>query len=172
MRAPVLETERLRLRGHRLSDFQPMLEMWGDPEVTRFIGGKPSTRDEVWNRLLRYVGHWAVLGYGYWAVEEQATGAYVGDIGFADFKRDMDPSFEGIPELGWALAATAHGKGYASEAVQAAVDWGRGHFHGQRIVCMISPENTPSIRVAGKCGFSQFGETNYKGAPSLLFERL
>lgn len=172
MSAPVLETERLRLRGHDLRDFEPMLAMWGDPRVTRFIGGKPSTKDEVWTRLLRYVGHWAVLGYGYWAVEEKATGAFVGELGFADFKRDMEPSFEGIPELGWALAGPAHGKGYATEAVQAAIDWGRGHFNGQRIVCMISPDNTPSIRVAGKCGFRQFGETNYKGSPSLLFERV
>lgn len=172
MTAPVVETERLRLRGHRLADFEPMLQMWGDAGVTRFIGGKPSTRDEVWSRLLRYVGHWAVLGYGYWAVEEAASGTYVGEIGFADFKRDMQPSFEGIPELGWALAPAAQGKGYATEAVRAAVDWGRGHFSGARIVCMISPENAPSIRVAEKCGFRQFGETNYKGAASLLFERV
>jgi RimJ/RimL family protein N-acetyltransferase len=172
MLSPVLETERLRLRGHGLRDFGAMLEMWADPQVTRFIGGKPSTKDEVWTRLLRYVGHWAILGYGYWAVEEKATGTFVGEIGFADFKRDMEPSLEGIPELGWALAGPAHGKGYATEAVAAAIDWGRGHFNGQRIVCMISPDNTPSIRVAEKCGFRQFGETNYKGAPSLLFERV
>lgn len=172
MTALTLETDRLWLRGHHLRDFQPMLQMWGDAEVTHFIGGKPSTRDEVWNRLLRYVGHWAVLGYGYWALEEKATGAFVGEIGFADFKRDMQPSFEGIPELGWALAAPAHGKGYATEAVRTAIDWGRGHFNGARIVCMISPENAASIRVAEKCGFRQFGETNYKGAASLLFERV
>lgn len=172
MSAPVLETARLRLRGHDLRDFEAMLAMWGDPEVTRFIGGKPSTKDEVWTRLLRYVGHWAVLGYGYWAVEEKDTGAFIGEIGFADFKREMEPSFEGIPELGWALAGAAHGKGYATEAVAVAIDWGKAHFNGQRIVCMISPENTPSIRVAEKCGFRRFGETNYKGAPSLLFERL
>ncbi|MGE5502376.1 MAG: GNAT family N-acetyltransferase [Ignavibacteriales bacterium] len=168
---PVLETERLRLRGHDLRDFEPMMAMWGDPDVTRFIGGKPSTQEEVWSRLLRYIGHWAALGYGYWAVEDRKTGEFLGEIGFADFKRDLQPSFEGIPELGWGLGVWAHGKGYATEAARAAADWGDGHFNGARMVCMISPENKPSIRVAEKCGFRPFAETFYKGSPSLLFER-
>ncbi|HEX6858670.1 MAG TPA: GNAT family N-acetyltransferase [Caulobacteraceae bacterium] len=168
---PVVETERLRLRRHRLADFEPMLAMWADPEVTRFIGGRPSTREETWSRLLRYIGHWEALGFGYWAVEDKASGAFIGDIGFADFKREMQPSFEGMPELGWALAPAAHGKGYATEAVRAAADWGDAHFGGARMVCMISPENAPSIRVAEKNGFRQFAETLFKGSPSLLFER-
>jgi len=54
--APQLETERLSLRGHRLEDFPDCCAMWTDPEVTRFIGGKPSTEQEVWFRLVRYVG--------------------------------------------------------------------------------------------------------------------
>jgi RimJ/RimL family protein N-acetyltransferase len=168
---PVLETERLRLRGHNLGDFEPMMAMWSDPEVTRFINGKPSTQEEVWSRLLRYIGHWAALGFGYWAVEEKATGAFVGEVGFADFKRDMEPSFEGIPELGWGLGPWAHGKGYATEAVRAAAEWGAAHFNGARMVCMIAPENVASIRVAEKSGFTPFAETCYKGSPSLLFER-
>jgi len=168
---PVLETERLRLRGHSLSDFEPMMAMWGDPQVTRFIGGKPSTQEEVWSRLLRYIGHWAALGFGYWAVEDKATGAFVGEVGFADFKRDLEPSFEGIPELGWGLGTWAHGKGYATEAVRAAAEWGDTHFKGARMVCMIAPENVASIRVAEKSGFKPFAETFYKGSPSLLFER-
>jgi RimJ/RimL family protein N-acetyltransferase len=168
---PVLETERLRLRGHSLSDFEPMMAMWGDPQVTRFIGGKPSTQEEVWSRLLRYIGHWAALGFGYWAVEDKATGAFVGEVGFADFKRDLEPSFEGIPELGWGLGTWAHGKGYATEAVRAAAEWGDAHFKGARMVCMIAPENVASIRVAEKSGFKPFAETFYKGSPSLLFER-
>ena len=169
--APILETERLRLRGHTLMDFEPMLVMWSDPEVTRFIGGKPSTRDEVWSRLLRYIGHWAALGYGYWAVEERATGAFVGDIGIADFKRDLDPPLNGTPEVGWSLTPAVHGRGYATEAVKAAVEWGESHFASPRMVCMISPENTPSIRVAEKCGFRRYAEVIYKDSPNLLFER-
>lgn len=169
--APVLETERLRLRGHTLLDFEPMLVMWTDPEVTRFIGGKPSTRDEVWSRLLRYIGHWAALGYGYWAVEERATGAFIGDIGIADFQREIDPPLDGTPEVGWSLTPGAHGKGYATEAVQAAIAWGEANLANPRMVCMISPDNAPSIRVAEKCGFHAYAEVIYKDRPNILFER-
>ncbi len=63
--------------------------MWADPEVTRYIGGKPLTEEESWARLLRYVGHWSLLGFGYWVVEEKTTGNFIGEVGFADYKRDL-----------------------------------------------------------------------------------
>ena len=56
-RVPVIDTTRLRLRGHRPADFADSLALWGDPIVTRFIGGKPLSEEDVWARLLRYVGH-------------------------------------------------------------------------------------------------------------------
>ena len=65
--------------------------MWGDPAVARFIGGKPFTREEVWARILRYVGHWTLMGFGFWAIEEKATGDFIGEVGLADFQRDLDP---------------------------------------------------------------------------------
>jgi RimJ/RimL family protein N-acetyltransferase len=168
---PILETERLRLRGHRLADFADCAAMWSDPIVTRHIGGKPFSREEVWARMLRYVGHWAWLGFGYWAVEEKATGELVGELGFADYKRDIQPSIEGTPELGWALASRVHGKGYATEAVRAAIVWGDEHFERVRTVCLIHPENVASIRVAEKCGYQEFERTTYKDHAVVLFER-
>jgi hypothetical protein len=68
--APVIETERLRLRGHRPEDFAVCTAMWADPVVTRYIGGKPLSEEDVWARTLRYLGHWAWLGFGYWVMEE------------------------------------------------------------------------------------------------------
>src|SRR5260370_22486182 len=107
---PVLETERLRLRGHRLDDFAQCAAMWADPIVTRYIGGKPLTEEESWARLLRYAGHWLLLGFGYWLAEEKATGHYVGEIGFAEVKRDIDPSLRAAPESPWGLASNAHSR--------------------------------------------------------------
>jgi RimJ/RimL family protein N-acetyltransferase len=167
----VIETDRLILRRHRRNDFEASLALWGDPQVTRFIGGKPSTREEVWARLIRYVGHWALLGFGYWAVEEKSTGRFLGEVGFADFKRDIEPSFDGMPEIGWVIAPHAQGKGYATEAVRAAISWGDDHFEGARTVCIIAPENRPSIRVAEKCGYREFLRTTYKGNPTIMFVR-
>ena len=168
---PGIETERLTLRVHRLEDFVDSTAMWGDPEVTRYIGGRPFPKEEVWTKLLRYVGHWSVMGFGYWVIRDRATGRFVGEVGFADFKRDIQPSLEGAPEIGWALAPWAHGKGLATEAVRASVAWGVTHFESGRTVCLISPENLASIRVAEKCGYKEFKRTTYKGQPTILFER-
>lgn len=168
---PVLTTERLILRGHRLDDFAASSALWSDPDVTRFIGGRIFTQEEIWARLIRYVGHWVLLGFGYWAVTDKETGRFLGEVGFADFKRDIEPSFDGMPEIGWVLAPHAHGKGYATEAVRAALAWGDKHFETSRTVCIIAPDNTPSIRVAEKCGYRKFQETTYKDQPTLMFVR-
>jgi RimJ/RimL family protein N-acetyltransferase len=168
--APIVETERLRLRGHTAADFENNFAMWGDERVTRHIGGKPSTREEAWARMMRYPGHWALLGYGYWLIEEKATGAYVGEGGFADFKRDMEPPLD-APEQGWALSPAMHGKGYAIEAVLGMLQWGEPHFGSSRFVAIIDPDNAPSIRVAEKAGYKLAERTTYKGGPTLLFRR-
>ena len=168
---PVLETERLKLRGHRLDDFSSSAAMWADPKVYRYIGGKPHTEEECWTRLLRYVGHWALLRFGYWVVEEKTTGNFVGEIGFADYRRDLQPSLKGVPEIGWVLASQAHGRGYATEAVRTVVTWGDEQFGGVRTACIIAPENLASIRVAEKCGYRELQPTTYRGQPTLMFVR-
>ncbi|MBI1775552.1 MAG: GNAT family N-acetyltransferase [Proteobacteria bacterium] len=169
---PTIETQRLTLRGHRVQDFEACLAMWADPEVTRFIGGKPFTGEEVWTRLLRYAGHWAWLGFGFWVVEEKVSGRFMGEVGFADYRRDIKPSLNGMPEIGWAFARWAHGAGFATEAVGAAGTWGDRHFAAARTVCMIRPDNLASIRVAEKCGYRLFERTTYKEKPTILFDRL
>ena len=167
---PVIETERLRMRGHAVSDLDSVAAMWGDLNVVRHITGKPATREESWARLNRYVGHWTLVGYGFWLIEEKATGRFVGEAGFADFKREMEQPF-GAPEHGWSLASWAQGQGFASEALAAQLHWADGHFGRLPIVCMISPENAPSIRLAEKHGYKEFARSPYKGEPSILFRR-
>lgn len=169
--APVLETERLVLRGHRVDDLADCLALWSDPEVTRFIGGRPSSQEEVWSRLVRYVGHWALLGFGYWLVAEKESGRFMGEVGFADFRRVIEPSLDGIPEIGWVIGPQGHGRGYATEAARAAIAWGDRHFGSVRTACIIAPENGPSIRVAEKCGYREFRRTTYKDNPTIMFMR-
>jgi RimJ/RimL family protein N-acetyltransferase len=103
--APPLDTGRLRLRAHRAEDFEDSAGMWSDPVVVRHIGGRPQSPEEVWTRLLRYAGLWSLLGYGYWIAHDRETGRFLGEIGFADYKRDIEPSLGAVPECGWAFAS-------------------------------------------------------------------
>lgn len=168
---PVLETERLRLRGHRTEDLEACLTMWADPVVTRHIGGKPFSREETWSKILRYAGHWSLLGFGYWVVEDKAGGGFLGEAGFADFKREIQPSIEGMPEIGWALVPSAHGKGLATEAVRGLCTWADQHFGSAPTVCLIDPENIASAWVAKKCGYQELQRALYKDHPTVLYRR-
>ena len=169
---PVVKTGRLILRGYAPDDFRHLAALWGDPSVTRFISGQPSTPSESWLRLLSSAGHWALLGFGYWLAEERQSGRFVGQIGMADFKRDIEPGFDGAPEVGWVLSPSAHGKGYATEAVQAALAWAESNLGAKRYVCIVDPQNQASLRVADKCGFTPFAETELKGSSVILMERV
>lgn len=172
MQAPIIETERLVLRPHRLDDFDALAAMWREPEVVRYISGKPSTREQSFTRLLRYAGHWTVLGFGYWAVEDRQSGEFAGEVGFADYHREIEPPLDGMPELGWMIAPRWQGKGYATEAVRACLTWGAQHFPaGTKLSCIITPDNVASIRVAQKCGFALREATTYQGDAVGMYTR-
>ena len=167
--APAIDTDRLALRAHRREDFDECFALWSDPEVTRYIGGRPFTREECWTRLLRYVGHWSVLGFGYWVVRDKASGEFVGEVGFGEYKREIVPPFDGAPEAGWVLLPRAFGRGLATEAVRAALAWIEPRQ--ARTVCMVDEGNVASIRVAVKCGYAEWTRASYKGTPAILFQR-
>ena len=167
-----IETGRLSLRLPTLADFKDSVQMLRDESVVRHIGGKPFTQEDSWMRFLRQVGHWQLFDYGFWIVREKGGGAFVGHVGLGDFRREMTPDFGGAPEMGWVLARSAHGKGYATEAVEAAIRWMRLRHQPARIVCMIEPENAASLRVAAKCGFREFARSTYKDTAVVLFERV
>ncbi|GER01553.1 N-acetyltransferase [Iodidimonas gelatinilytica] len=165
-----IETGRLILRLHQLEDFEDECALWADDRVVRHIG-PPASQEECWGRLLRYIGHWALLGFGFWAVIEKRTGRFVGEVGFMDFKRQIDPPLGDVPEMGWALIPEAQGQGYASEAVAAAQNWADAHFRSRRAVCLIHPDNRASLRVAEKAGFKNPVERCYRDQPTVVLSR-
>lgn len=166
-----LVTDRLVLDLHAVADFAALAQMWADPETVRFLGGKVSSRQDSWMRLLRYRGLWALLGYGYWAVHEKASGRFVGELGFADFHRPTDPSFEGVPEAGWVLAPWARGQGFANEALCAGLDWLDGAGFA-RSVCIIDPANAASLALARKVGYGAPQPVRFGSETITLFERV
>jgi RimJ/RimL family protein N-acetyltransferase len=103
-------------------------------------------------------------------VRDRATGRFVGDVGLADLQRAIEPALD-APEMGWVLAPWAHGRGLATEAVRAVLDWSAAHLGAPRTMCIIDPDNAASIRVADKCGYRALAPARYKGDPILVFER-
>jgi RimJ/RimL family protein N-acetyltransferase len=168
----VLTTDRLVLRPHTLDDFPALAALWSNPDVVRHISGTPATTEDAWARLLRYAGHWALKGFGFWAVFTRDTETFIGELGFMDFKRDLEPPFGEAPEMGWSFAPPYQRQGYALEAGRAALDWADGRPGFTRAVCMITPKNTPSIRLAERLGFRESERTTYRGDTVILFERL
>lgn len=169
MGIPELRTARLVLRPPAPGDFDASFAMWTHPDVTRFIGKRPATREETWGRILRYIGHWQAFGWGFWTIATH-DGAFVGECGFSDFHRELTPPIV-VPEMGWALSPTAHGRGYASEALVAACAWGDANIDASTTACIIDPENAPSLRVAEKIGFREVLRTTYRSDPTVVFER-
>nr|WP_210273346.1 GNAT family N-acetyltransferase [Rhizobium leguminosarum] len=153
----------MTLRPHRLDDFEAHAALWADEDVVRFITGMPSTREQSWSRMLRIAGMWHHMGFGFLAIEEKASGRFIGEAGFMESRREMEPSIEGTMELGWALRPSVHGRGYATEALTALIGWGQTHFPGKPMSCIISPENQASLRVAAKLGFREITRTQYNG---------
>ena len=168
---PILESARTILRPHRLDDFETYAAMWADPVTARFISGKARTREESWMRFLRHAGLWSLLGKGFWAVEDKASGQFIGEAGFHDLKREIVPSIEGLPEAGWAFSPQVHGKGLASEVVGRIVTWADEVFAPSRTVCIIDPENGASLRVAQKNGYREILRTTYHDNPTIMLER-
>lgn len=162
----MLETERLLLRPLAPEDFEAHAEMMADPGVAAFLTAdrKPQPRSAEWRGFATLLGHWPMRGFGFYAVIEKASGAYVGRVG-----PWMPEGWPGL-ECGWAIARPHWGKGYAGEAAIAAI---RRIFADRpdlaRIISLIHPANANSQAVARKIGEAKSGET-YTLAPWLDLE--
>jgi RimJ/RimL family protein N-acetyltransferase len=168
---PVLRTPRLILDSHTEADLDEVAAIWADPVTTRHISTSAITRADSWGRILRYAGSWALAGFGTWAVRDAATGRLAGSAGLADQRRDIIPKLDGIPEMGWVLAGWAQGRGYATEAVMAAVRWADDHVAYPETCCLIDQDNLASLRVAEKTGYRLQGEGRLGQAAPLIFKR-
>jgi RimJ/RimL family protein N-acetyltransferase len=169
--APVISTERLLLRGHRLEDLDPYTALWADETVVRFIGGQKLNRNECWTRLLRAHGMWSLLGYSFWIIEDRITGTLIGEAGVMDAKRDLEPSLDGTLEAGWVLHPAYHGKGLAREAMTAVLDWADTNFPAMPQSCIIEGGNVASLRLAQHLGFQEIARSDVKGSQMRQFRR-
>lgn len=167
----MIVTERLILTPCALSDLDDCNAMRTDPKVMHFIGGSASPED-TWIKLLRNIGHWSAFGYGLFTLREKHGGRYVGEVGLAHFHRGLGDRFDAFPEGAWALASAGQGKGYGTEALIAVHEWFFERRGKGRSVCIIDPENMPSVRLGERLGYRPFDEADYRGKTVTMFERL
>jgi RimJ/RimL family protein N-acetyltransferase len=156
MEIPTLQTNRLILRGWREADLDRYCMLRGDAEASQFIGGVMS-RDETWRNIATLLGHWMLRGFGVFALEEKATGQFVGYCG---------PWFpHGFPEreIGWALLPSAQGKGFATEAARRARSFAYEQLGWTTAISLIVSENVNSRRVAQRLGATLDGTAEFRG---------
>jgi RimJ/RimL family protein N-acetyltransferase len=157
-----VETPRLLLRRWRDEDLEPYARICADAEVMRYIGsGAPLTREESEAQVSWFVRHWEERGFGLWAVEHKASGAFVGFVGLAHQGEWTESEHK--TEVGWRLDPAYWGQGLATEGAAASVRYGFEELGLERIISIIQPENTASRRVAEKAGLTLQGETRWRG---------
>lgn len=167
-----IETARLILRPMQAEDFPAYLAMMSSADSFPFSNRDTGLdADEAWTRFLRHSGHWQMLGYGSFAVFEKGTGMFVGEVGFGDFHRQLGDDFDPYPEACWTIVGDARGKGYATEAAQAAVRWLEVKLGKANTVCIIHSRHRASLRIARKLGFKPFRYTEFRGYPAIFFRR-
>jgi RimJ/RimL family protein N-acetyltransferase len=161
---PELTTERLLLRGLRADDLDAYARMYADPDVMRFLeDGRPLDRAAAFRSMAVHLGHWQLRGYGQWALEDRATGELVGRAGL------WQP--EGWPglEVGWLLERRSWGRGFATEAGRAAIEYAFRVPGSEKVISLIRPENHASIRVAHRLGESYEGTVELVGVRASVY---
>ena len=158
-----LETERLILRMFREDDAEAYADLCADAEVMRYLDGHPLSTLEAWRSMAFHVGHWHLLGYGHFAVEEKSSGKLAGRVGF------LNPA--GWPgfELGWTLGREFWGKGYATEGARRALKYAFEELDREHVISLINPDNKASIKVAERLGEKVEGKTELFGNELLIY---
>lgn len=145
-------TERLVLRGWRDDDRAAWAAMNADPEVMRYFPDT-LTREQSDAMLDRMDAALAEQGWGLWALERQDTGEMVGFTGLAVPRHDLP--FNPCVEVGWRLARSAWGRGFATEAAREALRVGFDEVGLAEVVSMTSVPNTPSRAVMERLGMTR-----------------
>jgi RimJ/RimL family protein N-acetyltransferase len=159
-----LSTDRLLLRQFRQADLDAFAAIQADPDAARHIGdGRTNDRDTSWRLIAMFLGHWTLRGHGQYAVEERGSGRLLGRVGL------WHP--EGWPglEIGWLIAPAVWGRGYATEAARTVAAAAFSQLGSDRLISLIRPANTASIRVATKLGAAMTETIELDGATTDVY---
>lgn len=160
-RAPIIETERLTLRGPQASDLATLTAFYAS-QRSHAVGG-PRDADATFTALASRIGHWDIHGYGLWHLDDRATGAFIGWAGM------LNPPSWDEPELGWTVFEPAEGKGLAFEAAHAARAYAAAHQNLDGVISYVRAENTRSRALAERLGAQVEREGSVMGVPCLVY---
>jgi RimJ/RimL family protein N-acetyltransferase len=146
---PTLETERLFLRALRAEDFEAEADFFAS-ERSRSVGG-PLARDQAWRVVAAMIGHWHMRGFGFWALEEKASGRYLGRVGL------WQPHGWPDREIGWTLMDHAEGQGFAHEAALVARAYAYDTLGWTTMISLIEAGNLRSEALARRLGARREG---------------
>lgn len=165
LKAPEVETDRLRLRSFRPGDLADLHLVFGDAEVMRYIsGGKTRSLEETEIGLGRTIEGWQSRGFGFWAVTLKGSDKVIGYCGFM--------LLEGTPEieLAYGLAKSHWGSGFATEVARACLRYGLEEMKMERIVAVVNPANLASQRVLEKLGMRYTKDVHHYDADLMYYE--
>jgi RimJ/RimL family protein N-acetyltransferase len=162
---PTLETECLVLRAWRQGDAAPFAEMCADVELMRYLGGQMDETN-AWRRMATYVGHWALRGYGSFALQDKASGELAGYCGI------YDPDGWPEREINWGLRRKFMGRGFITEAAERVRTYAYEDLAFSTIASCIDMENAPSIAVARRLGAGLDRTVIFRGRPMGVFRHL
>jgi ribosomal-protein-alanine N-acetyltransferase len=152
-----IDTERLTLRRFCGADTEPYIAVMTNPAVTKYLGsGKDNTREDVIKILSQYESVWN-QGYGVFAVVEKTSGTVIGHCG-------VQPIHDGRIEILYAYGPSAWGKGYATEAGRAVLVYAKEHFGLRDVIALAYAQNTGSVNVIKKLGFTGIGPEPHFGS--------
>jgi RimJ/RimL family protein N-acetyltransferase len=161
-----LRTARLLLRPLAEADRRTVLEIQTDPRTNQF-NPRPPSEAEAFSKFDHWLTHWAEYGFGYLAVIETATGAFLGIAGpqIRDFAGEL------MLNLYYRFHPSAWGQGFATETAAAVVDWAERELPRYPVLISVAVDNKPSIKVAERLGFTHYTESEYDGALSRHYRR-
>ncbi len=160
---PTLETDRLLMRTFEEEDLDQYAAIMADPEVVRYLGHDPLSREDAWRSMAVFLGHERLRGWTNNAVIEKSTGRLLGRCGL------WQP--EGWPglEVGWTFGRFAWGQGFATEAGTAWRDWAFEVLGANELLSVVHRDNQRSARVAQRIGHEAWRELEVRGNPCVLF---
>ena len=154
----VLTTERLVVRQKRPEDAVALHGVFGDPEVMRHLGGPMGTPARTEAFVAQHIAHQELHGFSMWSLIERASGLLIGDVGYL--------AYEGGVEIGWHLRRAAWGRGFATEAATACLDYGLTTLGLRTVSAFVEDANTRSIRVIERLGMTLVRSEAGDGVPA------